>query len=123
MAAVPTPRTRSPRSCTPSVPAAFTSSTSPNCSARLARTPSPLLTWWRARGRSKNVRVRPAEPALAQRQARWIVQIDPWRAMGYQAAPLGRWLSRSAKAKQVMVAGDPPSGLVVVQPDVLLGDF
>lgn len=43
--------------------------------------------------------------------------------MGYQAAPLGRWLARAAKAGQVLICGDEPLGIAVVQPDVLLGDF
>jgi ribosomal protein S18 acetylase RimI-like enzyme len=68
------------------------------------------------------VRVRKADPALARRQARWIAAIDPWRSLGYQAAALGRWLARSARAGQVQVAGEGEA-VIVVQPDVLLGSF
>lgn len=69
------------------------------------------------------MRIRKAEPALARRQAAWIAGIDPWRSMGYQAAPLGRWLARLARVGQVQVIGASVDGIVVVQPDVLLGSF
>jgi ribosomal protein S18 acetylase RimI-like enzyme len=48
--------------------------------------------------------------------------MDPWRALGYQEGALGRWLSRSARARQVSVAGEGQA-IIVVQPDVLLGSF
>jgi ribosomal protein S18 acetylase RimI-like enzyme len=71
------------------------------------------------------VRARKAEPAAARRQASWIVTLEPWRSLGYQAAPLGRWLARSARAGRVTVAVEARAavGIVVVQPEVLLGDF
>jgi ribosomal protein S18 acetylase RimI-like enzyme len=70
------------------------------------------------------VRVRKADPAPARRQADWIVGIDPWRGLGYQPAPLGRWLARSARAGRVLAAVQGEIvGLIVVQPEVLLGDF
>jgi ribosomal protein S18 acetylase RimI-like enzyme len=68
------------------------------------------------------VRIRRADPALARRQAAWIAAMDPWRALGYQEGALGRWLSRSARARQVSVAGEGQA-IIVVQPDVLLGSF
>jgi ribosomal protein S18 acetylase RimI-like enzyme len=71
------------------------------------------------------VRVRKAEPAAARRQASWIVAIEPWRGLAYQPAPLGRWLARSARAGRVLAALEDQQmvGVVVVQPEVLLGDF
>jgi ribosomal protein S18 acetylase RimI-like enzyme len=69
------------------------------------------------------MRVRKAEAGVARRQGGWIAAIDPWRSMGYSAEGLGRWLGRSARAGQVLVVGEPVKGVVVVQPDVLLGNF
>lgn len=71
------------------------------------------------------MRVRKAEPATARRQASWIVTIEPWRSLGYQAGPLGRWMARSARAGRALLAVEArePVAIVVVQPDVLLGDF
>ena len=70
------------------------------------------------------MRVRRAEPAAARRQARWIVTVEPWRSFGYQAAPLGRWLARMARRGGAWLAGGGQEcGIVVVQPEVLLGDF
>jgi ribosomal protein S18 acetylase RimI-like enzyme len=71
------------------------------------------------------VRVQRADPAVARRQATWIVTLEPWRSMGYAAAPLGRWLARLARAGGVSVVreGGDLLGIAVVQPDVLLGDF
>jgi ribosomal protein S18 acetylase RimI-like enzyme len=71
------------------------------------------------------VRVRKAEPAAARRQAAWIVALEPWRSLGYGAAPLGRWLARMARAGRALAAleGGAVMGIVVVQPEVLLGEF
>ena len=69
------------------------------------------------------MRARPADVATARRQASWIAAIDPWLSLGYSAAALARWLGRSARAGQVLVTGDPPQAIIVVQPDVLLGNF
>jgi ribosomal protein S18 acetylase RimI-like enzyme len=71
------------------------------------------------------MRVRRAEAALARAQARWIVGIEPWLSMGYAAGPLGRWLARSARAGGALIAeeGGRAQGIIVVQPEVLLGDF
>jgi ribosomal protein S18 acetylase RimI-like enzyme len=51
--------------------------------------------------------------------------MEPWASMGYQAAPLGRWLQRCARAGWVWVAMERRAvlGLLVMQPDFLLGNF
>jgi ribosomal protein S18 acetylase RimI-like enzyme len=69
-----------------------------------------------------------ATPAIARAQSTWIVEIEPWASLGYQAAPLGRYLGRMAKEREVWVAretgrGKAPLGLVVVQDGFLLGCF
>jgi ribosomal protein S18 acetylase RimI-like enzyme len=69
-----------------------------------------------------------ATPAVARTQSGWIVGIEPWRGLGYSAAPLGRYLGRMAKEREVWLArgaerGAPPLGLVVVQDGFLLGAF
>jgi GNAT superfamily N-acetyltransferase len=69
------------------------------------------------------MRVRQADLATARRQAPWIAAIEPWLSLGYSAGALSRWLGKSARAKQVLVTGDPVVGVIVVQPDVLLGNF
>lgn len=70
------------------------------------------------------MRIRKATPSEARRQAEWIVTIDPWAAMGYRAAPLGRWLGRCARAGGVLLAeADDVLGVIVFQPDFLLGNF
>jgi ribosomal protein S18 acetylase RimI-like enzyme len=71
------------------------------------------------------LRIRRADAAETRRQATWIVAMEPWVSMGYQAAPLGRWLQRRARAGWVWVAveGDIVLGLLVMQPDFLLGNF
>jgi ribosomal protein S18 acetylase RimI-like enzyme len=62
-----------------------------------------------------------ATPAIARAQSSWIVEIEPWASLGYQAAPLGRYLGRMAKEREVWVARE--LGLVVVQDGFLLGCF
>jgi len=69
------------------------------------------------------MRVRKADVGTARRQAAWIAAIDPWLSLGYSAAALARWLGRSARAQQVLVTGQPVAAIIVVQPDVLLGNF
>jgi ribosomal protein S18 acetylase RimI-like enzyme len=76
------------------------------------------------------IRIRPARPAEARQQAAWIVALEPWRALGYRADRLGRWLGQRATAGWVKVATrtEPrrPArivGIIVVQPQVLLGAF
>jgi len=68
-----------------------------------------------------------AAAALARRQARWIAAIEPWRSLGYGATPLARWLGRQAVAGNERVWRErpkvTPSGVLVVQKDVLLGWF
>ena len=69
------------------------------------------------------MRVRQAEVSTARRQAAWIAAIDPWLSLGYSAKALARWLERSARTGQVLVTGSPVQAIIVVQPDVLLGNF
>ena len=89
------------------------------------------------------IRCRPAE---ARAQAAWLVEMEPWRGLGYRAAPLGRWLARVARDQGVWVArgakipgagrkaaGKPAgkaggrpadvSGILVLETPVLLGGF
>ena len=68
------------------------------------------------------------DAALARAQATWIVGIEPWRSLGYEATPLGSYLARMAKEREVWIArgegrGGKPLGLVVVQDGFLLGAF
>jgi ribosomal protein S18 acetylase RimI-like enzyme len=71
-----------------------------------------------------------ATSALARAQSTWIVGLEPWRGLGYSAAPLGKYLGRMAREREVWIArGDgrrgsrAPLGLVVVQDGFLLGAF
>jgi ribosomal protein S18 acetylase RimI-like enzyme len=69
-----------------------------------------------------------ATGALARAQAEWIVGIEPWKGLGYAAAPLANYLGRMAREREVWLArGEgrkgPPLGLVVVQDGFLLGGF
>jgi len=69
-----------------------------------------------------------ATPALARAQATWIVGIEPWRGLGYSAAPLGGYLGRMAREREVWIARGPgrrgePLGIIVVQDGFLLGGF
>ncbi len=71
------------------------------------------------------MRIRRPEPAVAFHQAEWIVAMEPWLSLGYQSTRLSRYLRRMARAKQVRVAEDKGKvlGIVVCQPDFLLGRF
>ncbi|HEY0714769.1 MAG TPA: GNAT family N-acetyltransferase [Polyangia bacterium] len=71
------------------------------------------------------MRLSPLPPRLATAQAAWLVDEEPWRGLGYEAGPLGRWLGRKAKSGQVRGAIERGEvvGLIVVQPEVLLGRF
>jgi ribosomal protein S18 acetylase RimI-like enzyme len=71
------------------------------------------------------MRIQIPSPALAARQAEWIVELEPWRSLGYRSQPLGRYLGRLARAGQALVAteGARVRGIVVYQPDFLLGYF
>src|SRR5450432_1582701 len=69
-----------------------------------------------------------ATPPVARAQSTWIVGIEPWRGLGYSAAPLRNYLGRMAKEREVWVArgegrAGAPLGLVVVQDGFLLGGF
>jgi ribosomal protein S18 acetylase RimI-like enzyme len=71
------------------------------------------------------MRIRRPSPALARRQSTWIAAMDPWRSLGYQAAGLGRYLGRMARASRALVAEEKGEvlGILVFQPDFLLGMF
>ena len=79
----------------------------------------------------KTVRIRKASRKEARRQATWIVAQEPWSSLGYRSDRLGRWLGERAADGWVRVAvrgGGRASpggvvGIVVVQPQVLLGAF
>ena len=77
-------------------------------------------------------RIARARPALARAQAPWIVAIEPWRGLGYRAAPLGRWLARGARDQEVWVARASATaksgsagvqGILVLESPFLLGGF
>ena len=71
------------------------------------------------------MRIRRPEPGLAARQSNWIVAMEPWRSLGYQSQPLGRYLRRMAKNRGALVVEEKGQvlGIVVYQPDFLLGTF
>jgi ribosomal protein S18 acetylase RimI-like enzyme len=71
------------------------------------------------------MRIRRLEPARASRLAEWIVAIDPWRSLGYQAKPLGRYLRRMASERRLLSAEEKGQvlGIIVFQTDFLLGYF
>jgi ribosomal protein S18 acetylase RimI-like enzyme len=71
------------------------------------------------------MRILRARAAAARRQAEWIVTMEPWLSMGFRAAPLGRWLFRRARAGCVLAAVHQNAilGILVFQPDFLLGTF
>ncbi|MDB4983816.1 MAG: putative N-acetyltransferase [Myxococcales bacterium] len=72
-----------------------------------------------------------AKGALARAQAEWIVGIEPWKGLGYAVGPLGNYLGRMAREREVWLARQEnkagrrgsPLGLVVVQDGFLLGGF
>src|SRR5262249_40986836 len=122
-AARPTRRTPYPRSFSGCGTAVFASCRSRSCSRFRAHLPRRRRGGRRVRG--KCMRSRRADARLARRQAGWIVGIEPWRSPGYAEKPLGAWLARRARAGCVSVIGKrrDVDGIVVVQPEVLLGDF
>jgi ribosomal protein S18 acetylase RimI-like enzyme len=71
--------------------------------------------------------IRRASATTAARQGEWIAAIEPWRGLGYRRDKLGGFLRRAARAGQVWVASPGargrPSGVLVLQPGVLLGNF
>ena len=67
-----------------------------------------------------------ATPAIARKQAEWIVGIEPWKGLGYRAPALGRYLARLAGDGDVWVAragGRAPEGVIVATDGFLLGGF
>jgi len=71
------------------------------------------------------MRIRRPEPTKAWRQAEWIVAMEPWLSLDYKRANLARYLRRMARADQVRVAEEKGLvlGVIVFQPDFLLGRF
>jgi ribosomal protein S18 acetylase RimI-like enzyme len=83
------------------------------------------------------LQIRQARAPEARRQASWIAGLEPWRGLGYRADRLGRWLAARASDGWVRVAvpagrrrparpsstAASVSGIIVVQPHVLLGSF
>lgn len=71
------------------------------------------------------MRIAAVTAAVARRQASWIAGLEPWRGLGYSAAGLGRWLARRARAGLVRGAWEKGGlvGVIVTQPEVLLGHF
>jgi ribosomal protein S18 acetylase RimI-like enzyme len=71
------------------------------------------------------MKIHQAEPNQARSQADWIVAMEPWRQLGYEAATLGRYLRRVAREDRVLVAEEESRvlGIVVFQSDFLLGRF
>jgi ribosomal protein S18 acetylase RimI-like enzyme len=82
------------------------------------------VTGARGRGAAPRVVYVRCRPAEARAQAAWIVEMEPWRGLGYRAAPLGRWLARAARDHAVWVARTADvSGIVVLETPFLLGGF
>jgi ribosomal protein S18 acetylase RimI-like enzyme len=89
--------------------------------------------------RTVTATIRALSPERAVRQGRWIAEMQPWMGMGFSAAALGRFLGRAARAGEVLVAETdadtdtdtgagagthrPIAGVLVLQPNVLLGSF
>ncbi len=71
------------------------------------------------------MRIRRPDPALAFRQAEWIVAMEPWLSLGYERTKLARYLRRMSRAEQVLVAEEMGRvlGIIVFQPEFLLGRF
>jgi ribosomal protein S18 acetylase RimI-like enzyme len=71
------------------------------------------------------MRIRRAKSFEARAQASWIVAMEPWLSLGYQRAPLGRYLGRMARAGRalVVVEAGVVLGIAAHQPDFLLGNF
>ena len=67
-----------------------------------------------------------ASAAVARKQADWIVGIEPWKGLGYQAPALGRYLARLARGGDVWIARGAdraPGGIIVATDGFLLGGF
>ncbi len=65
------------------------------------------------------------EVAVARRQAAWLARMEPWLSLGYSAQRLSLWLGRMARAGRVrtLTTQGRVQGILVISPDVLLGDF
>jgi ribosomal protein S18 acetylase RimI-like enzyme len=66
--------------------------------------------------------------ATARAQAAWIPGIEPWKGLGYRAAPLGRYLARMAGEGHVWGAAVPGrprevAAIAVATDGFLLGGF
>jgi ribosomal protein S18 acetylase RimI-like enzyme len=69
-----------------------------------------------------------ATPAIARKQADWIVGIEPWKGLGYRGQVLGRYLARQARAGAVWIVragarAQPAEGIIVATDGFLLGGF
>ncbi|HXU02848.1 MAG TPA: GNAT family N-acetyltransferase [Polyangia bacterium] len=67
-----------------------------------------------------------ASPAVARKQADWIVGIEPWKSLGYRTAGLGQYLARLARTGDVWIArtaARAPAGIIVATDGFLLGGF
>ena len=69
-----------------------------------------------------------ATPAVARKQADWIVGIEPWKGLGYRGQVLGRYLARQARAGAVWIVrargrAQPAEGIIVATDGFLLGGF
>ena len=71
------------------------------------------------------MRISALDSAGARREAEWIVEIEPWRSLGYERRRLGAWLARRAQDDRVYCArvGPVTVGIIAARRDVLLGDF
>lgn len=71
------------------------------------------------------MRIQRVDGNAARRQADWIVQLEPWRSLGYRRLRLAAWLAKQARDGRVTAATSSGRvlGLVVAQPDFLLGTF
>src|SRR5262249_31262051 len=91
------------------------------------RRPPPAGLPLRSAVGALEVTIARARPAVARAQAEWIAAIEPWRGLGYQAAPLGRYLARMAAAGDAWAATEgrrgKPLGVVVATDGFLLGGF
>jgi ribosomal protein S18 acetylase RimI-like enzyme len=69
-----------------------------------------------------------ASAATARAVASWVAAIEPWRGLGYQPGPLGRYLARMAGEGNVWVAARPGrsrgvAAVAVATDGFLLGGF
>jgi len=71
------------------------------------------------------MRIQRTDQSVARRQASWIVQLEPWRTLGYKPARLSAWLVQQASDGRAITAtrSGRVLGLAVAQPDFLLGTF